>query len=165
MVRFVTIKKFCELTGFTAAAIYKRKASGFWPEGSVWRYAPGSKEILIDLHTYDAWVENGSDPSPVRMHSPTMFPVETAVIGTADAQIQRAANNEAQPHAAKARSGDRIDQHDGLLWWFPTYESLRKLRIAATSALEHGAARQRLPNRAQRQTVSPGDLCDTDSAA
>jgi hypothetical protein len=43
MVRYVTIKKFCELTGFSAAAVYTRKCKGIWPEGSVWRYAPGSK--------------------------------------------------------------------------------------------------------------------------
>ena len=28
MVRFVTIKKFCELRGFAAAAVYTRKAKG-----------------------------------------------------------------------------------------------------------------------------------------
>lgn len=70
MVRFVTIKKFCELTGFSAAAVYKRKANGVWLEGSVWRYAPDSKKILMDLQAYDAWVENGESPTLLGTRSP-----------------------------------------------------------------------------------------------
>lgn len=49
MVRFVTIKKFCELTGFSEAAVYTRKCKELWLEGTVWRYEPGSKKILMDL--------------------------------------------------------------------------------------------------------------------
>lgn len=59
MVRFVTIKKFCELTGYTAAGVYTRKCKGIWPEGSVWRYEPGTKKILMDLDNFDRWVEAG----------------------------------------------------------------------------------------------------------
>jgi len=79
MVRFVTIKKFCELTGFTAAAVYTRKAKGVWLEGGVWRYAPGSKKILIDLQAYDAWVENGDSTSASTLRLPRLIPPETAV--------------------------------------------------------------------------------------
>lgn len=61
MVRFVTIAKFCELTGLTAAAVYTRKCKGIWPEGGVWRYAPGSKKILMDLDGYEKWVEKGQE--------------------------------------------------------------------------------------------------------
>lgn len=70
MVRFVTIKKFCELTGFSAQAVYTRKSKGVWPEGSVWRYAPGSKKILMDLQAYDAWVEGGAAPRAIGARSP-----------------------------------------------------------------------------------------------
>lgn len=59
MVRYVTIKKFCELTGFTAAAFYTRKCKGVWLEGSVWKYEPGTKKIMIDLEAYDHWMETG----------------------------------------------------------------------------------------------------------
>jgi hypothetical protein len=76
MVRFVTIKKFCELTGFSEAAVYTRKAKGIWLEGDVWRYAPGSKKILMDLQAYEAWVGNGEAPQAVGARSP-MRPVLT----------------------------------------------------------------------------------------
>lgn len=49
MVRFVAIAKFCELTGYTPAAIYTRKCKGIWPEGLVWRYEPGAKKIMMDI--------------------------------------------------------------------------------------------------------------------
>lgn len=72
MVRFVTIKKFCELTGFSEAAVHTRKAKGIWLEGDVWRYAPESKKILMDLQAYDAWVENGEAPRAVGARSPKL---------------------------------------------------------------------------------------------
>ncbi|MDR6419875.1 hypothetical protein J2801_002126 [Paraburkholderia phenoliruptrix] len=76
MVRFVTIEKFCELTGYTPAAVYTRKCKGIWPEGSVWQYEPGSRKILMDIVAFEEWVESG-DTSFVRartgvsMRSPT----------------------------------------------------------------------------------------------
>lgn len=75
MVRFVTIAKFCELTGFTPAAVYTRRCKGVWLEGSVWRYAPGSKTILMDVEGYERWVEDGTDPQSPRtqpMKSPRL---------------------------------------------------------------------------------------------
>jgi hypothetical protein len=62
MVRFVTVKKFCELTGYTAAGVYSRKCKGAWPEGSVWRYEPGTTKILMDLEAFERWVEAGEPP-------------------------------------------------------------------------------------------------------
>ena len=61
MVRFVTIAKFCELTGYTPAAVYTRKCKGIWPEGGVWRYEPGTKKIVIDMDGYERWVEKGQE--------------------------------------------------------------------------------------------------------
>jgi hypothetical protein len=72
MVRFVTIKKFCELTGFSESAVYTRKCKGIWPEGSVWKYEPGTKKILMNLEAYDAWVENGETPLAIGGRSPTL---------------------------------------------------------------------------------------------
>lgn len=34
MVRFVTIKKFCELTGFSAQGVYARKSEGAEPNAT-----------------------------------------------------------------------------------------------------------------------------------
>lgn len=75
MVRFVTIKKFCELTGFSEAAVYTRKSKGVWQEGSVWRYAPDSKKILMDLQAYDAWVESGGPAASADVRSPLVPPL------------------------------------------------------------------------------------------
>lgn len=58
-VRYVTIRKFCELTGFTAAAVYTRKCKGVWPEGSVWKYEPGTRKIMMDLQAFDRWMATG----------------------------------------------------------------------------------------------------------
>jgi hypothetical protein len=80
MVRFVTIAKFCELTGFTAAAVYTRKCKGIWPEGSVWRYEPGTKKIMMDLQSFDRWIETGhpsqSFPAPAMksLSLPDLYP-------------------------------------------------------------------------------------------
>jgi hypothetical protein len=75
MVRFVTIKKFCELTGLTSAAVYTRKCKGIWPEGSVWKYEPGTRKIMINVEAYDQWVERGQEspsfPTPA-MKSPLL---------------------------------------------------------------------------------------------
>lgn len=59
MVRHVTIKKFCDLTGYTPAAVYAKKSNGTWREGEVWRQAPDGR-ILIDLEGFDRWVESGA---------------------------------------------------------------------------------------------------------
>jgi len=53
--RFVTVPKFCELTGYTAAAVSGKRSSGVWLEGVVWRKAPDG-HILIDLVEFDRWV-------------------------------------------------------------------------------------------------------------
>ncbi|VVD28452.1 putative phage excisionase [Paraburkholderia dioscoreae] len=84
MARYVTIAKFCELTGFTPAAVYTRKCKGIWPEGSVWKYEPGTKKILMDIEAYDEWVEKGqgsqSFPTPA-MKSPS--PTKASASGNA----------------------------------------------------------------------------------
>ena len=59
MVRYVTLAKFCELTGYTPAAVYTRKCKGIWPEGTVWLYEPDTKKILIDLRGFEEWIDRG----------------------------------------------------------------------------------------------------------
>lgn len=59
MPRYVTIKKFCELTGYTPTAVYKKKSDGTWCEGKVWRRAPDGR-ILVDLAGFELWVESGT---------------------------------------------------------------------------------------------------------
>lgn len=53
--RFVTVPKFCEMTGYTASAVSGKRSSGAWLQDTVWRKAPDG-HILIDLVEFDRWV-------------------------------------------------------------------------------------------------------------
>ena len=55
-VRFVKIKHFCTLTGYTENAIYRKMSDGIWVEGRQYRRAPDGV-ILVDLAEYERWVE------------------------------------------------------------------------------------------------------------
>ncbi len=57
MPNHVTIKKFAELSGYSASAIRNKKSSGMWPEG-VWVQAPDGR-ILISQEEYDNWAVSG----------------------------------------------------------------------------------------------------------
>lgn len=59
MVRYVTILKFADLSGYTADAIRSKIRDGIWREGQEWRRAPDSR-ILIDVDGYHRWVEGSS---------------------------------------------------------------------------------------------------------
>ncbi len=59
MSRFVTIKKFTELTGYTRSAIDKRRARGEWREGEVVLKAPNG-DLLMNIEAYEQWVVNGN---------------------------------------------------------------------------------------------------------
>jgi hypothetical protein len=58
MVRFVTVDKMAEQTGYTRNAIYKKCNDGIWPQGTVWHRAPDGR-ILIDTEEYEKWVVTG----------------------------------------------------------------------------------------------------------
>ena len=53
--RFVTVKKFTELTGYSAKAVYHKVEGGVWLENHHYRRAPDGR-ILIDTEGYEAWV-------------------------------------------------------------------------------------------------------------
>ena len=55
MLRFVTIKKFAELSGYTQDAVRSKIKRGDWLEGGVWAKAPDGR-ILINLPMFEAWV-------------------------------------------------------------------------------------------------------------
>ena len=63
MVRYVTIPKFVELSGYTADAIRSKIRDGIWREDLEWKRAPDSR-ILIDVDGYHRWVE-GAPPLQV----------------------------------------------------------------------------------------------------
>jgi len=59
MLRYLTIPKFAELSGYTADAIRSKIRDGIWREGQEWRRAPDSR-IPIDVDGYYRWVEGSS---------------------------------------------------------------------------------------------------------
>ena len=56
--RFVTIKRFAEIAGYTEKAVRRKIESGVWLEGSVWVKAPDGR-ILIDVEAFERWAEGG----------------------------------------------------------------------------------------------------------
>lgn len=55
-VRYIRIKKFSELTGYTDKAVYEKIRTGVWAEGLHYVRAPDG-HILIDLEGYEKWAE------------------------------------------------------------------------------------------------------------
>ncbi len=53
-VRFVTINKFTELTGYTKPAVNGKMRDGVWLEGLIWVHGPDGRR-LINLDAYDRW--------------------------------------------------------------------------------------------------------------
>lgn len=64
MVRFVTINKFCELTGYTRRAVEGKRQTGAWTEGGVIVKAPDG-HILIDIEEFERWAASGRETSHV----------------------------------------------------------------------------------------------------
>lgn len=58
MLRYLTIPKFAELSGYTPAAIRSKIRDAIWREGQEWRRAPDGR-ILVDVDGYHRWVEGG----------------------------------------------------------------------------------------------------------
>lgn len=57
-VRFVTLKQFEALTGYTVDAINSKIKRGDWLEGAVFIKAPDGRN-LIDLEGYEEWAIQG----------------------------------------------------------------------------------------------------------
>lgn len=57
--RFVTIEKFEELTGYTPDATRSKIKRGDWLEGAVYIKAPDGR-VLIDIEGYEWWVQQGA---------------------------------------------------------------------------------------------------------
>lgn len=62
LVRFVTLKQFEALTGYTVDAINSKIKRGDWLEGAVFIKAPDGRN-LIDLEGYEEWVVQGKAAS------------------------------------------------------------------------------------------------------
>lgn len=56
-VRWVTINRAAELTGYTVDAIKHKVKGGVWAQGKQWRKAPDGR-ILINLEEFNRWAES-----------------------------------------------------------------------------------------------------------
>lgn len=63
LMKYVTIKKFSELSGYSEKAIQAKVQNGVWPEGAQFRKAPDGR-IMVDCAAVERWVE-GSRSMPV----------------------------------------------------------------------------------------------------
>ena len=62
-VKWVTLDKLEQLTGFTVGAARGRIDRGDWPLGLVYKKAPGAgkhNRIMVSVEGFNLWVENGS---------------------------------------------------------------------------------------------------------
>lgn len=56
--RFITLKKFCEMTGFAPKTIYNWISAGKWSLGSEY-LKPSHKCVVVDLEGYSRWIQRG----------------------------------------------------------------------------------------------------------
>lgn len=78
MLRYVTIRKFAEMSGYSEDAIRTKIRDGIWRQDLEWRKAPDGRN-LVDVDGYHRWVEGepvlrvarkpaprGGSPAPLR---------------------------------------------------------------------------------------------------
>lgn len=56
MINYVTIRKFCQETGYTEDAVRSKITRGDWAQGKEFTKAPDGR-ILIIMSGYESWVE------------------------------------------------------------------------------------------------------------
>ena len=57
VIRYVTIRKFSELSGYSEGAVRKKIERGEWLQGAMWLKAPDGR-ILVDLVSFERWAFN-----------------------------------------------------------------------------------------------------------
>lgn len=57
MIKYVTIEKFAELTGYTDKAVRDKMYKGVFVRGKHYQKAPDGR-VLINLEEYQKWVES-----------------------------------------------------------------------------------------------------------
>lgn len=62
-IRFITIKKFAEITGYSEEAVRAKIHRGEWLQDHMFRKAPDGR-ILIDIEAFNDWADNGMPPLP-----------------------------------------------------------------------------------------------------
>jgi len=59
--RYIRVKKFAELTGYSEKAVYHKIERGIWRQGREYQRAPDGN-ICIDIEGYYRWVEGDRGP-------------------------------------------------------------------------------------------------------
>lgn len=59
LIRYVTIRRFAEASGYTEHVIRIKIRDGVWRLGREWIKAPDGR-ILIDVEGYNAWASSGA---------------------------------------------------------------------------------------------------------
>jgi hypothetical protein len=55
--KWVTVKKYCEMSGDTTKAVYIRRSKGVWAEGVHAKKIPGMG-VMINLEEINKWIES-----------------------------------------------------------------------------------------------------------
>lgn len=63
VVRFVTIKKFGELIGYSEGAVRSKIKRGEWLRDHMYRKGSDGR-ILMDIEAFNDWADNGMPPLP-----------------------------------------------------------------------------------------------------
>lgn len=58
--KWITLKRFCEISGYSPKAIYNKKDRGIWKQNIHWRKAP-DKKIFISPDAIDLWIIEGNE--------------------------------------------------------------------------------------------------------
>lgn len=55
--RWVLIKKFAEMTGYSENAVRHKIKGGVWVEGRIWKKAPDGR-VFVNVDEFERWVES-----------------------------------------------------------------------------------------------------------
>lgn len=56
---WIKLSQFCQLSGYTPKAVERKRQSGVWPEGVIWRIAPDGN-VHVNWEAYQGWVKGQS---------------------------------------------------------------------------------------------------------
>lgn len=54
---WIKLKRFEQLTGYSANAVHCKRKKGVWKEGDIWRKAPDGN-VLVHFESFQKWVES-----------------------------------------------------------------------------------------------------------
>jgi len=57
--KWVTLNKFSELSGYTRKALYNKTARGDWKKDLIWRKAPDGR-LFFNINEFEDWIIKGA---------------------------------------------------------------------------------------------------------